>query len=613
MSLRAGALIGKFWGLSAEKGALFALRVAFKRIFTVPAARIYRALFLRRVTFIAITGSTAKTTTKEVIARLLARRYKVIKTDFNNNLLPTIAETLLSVRPSHDFCVVEIAAADGGKKLAVDKVLSLLKPKVSVVTNIGTDHQSAFGSIDNIAEAKSKIVEALPVDGVAVLNWDDPRVSRMASKCRGRVISYGEGSAAEVKATNIRSNWPGRLCFDVSYRERSCSFETQFCGEFWVQPLLAAVAVALEKGIPLPELADEIGRITPYPRRMEPIIRKDGVVFVRDDQKSPITSIPLVLRFMQIADAHRKIVVFGTISDYRGNSDRMYTSVAKEALAIADHVAFVGPRSRKCLKAGKGQPDGALRAFPNLDSALEWLGGLLKSGDLVLLKGTNRDGLGRLTEARAKMTTAPAVDEAGFAPAAPRRVRAIIGLGNYGQQYDNTPHNLGHRVVELMARSFRAEWTDTDDANIAEIRQSDPVYLIKLKININSSGPVLYKVASKLGLRPSELVIVHDDADLPFGAVRARDNGSDGGHRGVRSVLDAFGTDEIRRIKLGIRISSSTETLAEQVVAPMAPKDREKAENACIRAMDILADTLRGKDSESRSTGSTEEFEPPTC
>lgn len=106
---------------------------------------------------------------------------------------------------------------------------------------------------------------------------------------------------------------------------------------------------------------------------------------------------------------------------------------------------------------------------------------------------------------------------------------------------------------------------------------------------------------------------MHDDTDLPFGVVRVRANGSDGGHRGVRSVLDAFGTDEIRRVKLGIRPSGEAGPLAERVIAPMEAEIGRRAENACGKAAEILAAMVRGNDTKLRSMGPMEGLEPPTC
>jgi aminoacyl-tRNA hydrolase len=373
----------------------------------------------------------------------------------------------------------------------------------------------------------------------------------------------------------------------MRYGTETHAVQTQLCGDIWAYPVLAAVAVGLEMGIALADILETVRTIPPFSRRMEPVVRGDGVSFVRDDQKTPITSIPLALQFMAQARAIRKIVVFGTISDYKGNSDRMFVSVAKQALEVADHVVFIGPRSKKCLKARKDGAGDELRAFLDNEAAAGFLSRLLRPGDLVLLKGTNRDGLHALIQV--PLRSGAAADTAARVPAGARRVRCVVGLGNSGERYADTPHNIGYRVVDLMAEKLGIAWSETADAFIAEAQAGGDLCLVKLKTEVNKSGPALGRVAKRMGIDASECVIVHDDADLAFGVVRARENGSDGGHRGVRSILRAFGTDEVRRVKLGVKAAGHDMTLAKKVVSAIAPEDREKVEGACREAVALLS------------------------
>ena len=135
-------------------------------------APLYRAV-LRRVTFIGVTGSCGKSTTKELIAAVLHSRFKGQKTPGNNNLPADIAQAILRVKPTDEFCVLEVAAAIRGERIPLERPLSLVKPRIGVVTNIGSDHISAFGSVEAIAGEKSKLIAALTSHGVAILNADD--------------------------------------------------------------------------------------------------------------------------------------------------------------------------------------------------------------------------------------------------------------------------------------------------------------------------------------------------------------------------------------------------------------------------------------------------------
>ncbi len=164
--------------------------------------------------------------------------------------------------------------------------------------------------------------------------------------------------------------------------------------------VLAAVAVGVAMGIPLATAVQAVEQAPPRRRRMYPITRPDEVTFIQDDMKAPLWSIPPALEFMQEAQAGRKIVVVGSISDYKGNSDQQYVSVARQARDVADTVIFIGPRASKCLKARRHPHDDSLQAFNSVDAAGDYLDDLLRPGDVVLLKGAAADHLDTLITAR---------------------------------------------------------------------------------------------------------------------------------------------------------------------------------------------------------------------
>ena len=290
---------------------------------------------------------------------------------------------------------MEIAAAIRGERIPLERPLDLVKPRIGVVTNIGSDHISAFGSVEAIAAEKGKLIAALPSDGIAILNADDPNVLAMRSRCAGRVITYGLAPEAMVRAENVKAAWPKRLSFTVCFNGQSHPVHTQLPGAHLVQCALAALAVGIAMDLPLAVAVQAIQGVPPFLNRMSPVIREDGVTFIRDDAKAPLWSIPAVLDFMKAARAGRKIVVIGTISDYTGNSDRTYVSVARQALAAADQVIFVGSRASKSLKARRHPQDDALQAFPSVKAAAAQLCELFRPGDLVLLKGTRARPPGR--------------------------------------------------------------------------------------------------------------------------------------------------------------------------------------------------------------------------
>ena len=170
--------------------------------------------------------------------------------------------------------------------------------------------------------------------------------------------------------------------------------------------------------------------------------------------------------------------------------------------------------------------------------------------------------------------------------------QAIIGLGNPGPEYRDTRHNVGQRVLDKLARRVHARFSREGGHQIARAHwQGQALLLIKPACFMNVSRPAVARVSRRLHLEPSDLVIVFDDLDLPLGKVRARMKGSAGGHHGVRSVIEALGTDAIRRVKVGIGRPAppgqQKDLVVDHVLSPFYPDEREAIEAACAEAVDL--------------------------
>jgi UDP-N-acetylmuramoyl-tripeptide--D-alanyl-D-alanine ligase len=360
-----------------------------------------RALRHRRrvagVTFIAVTGSAGKTTTKDLIAAVLASRHRGSKSPGTHNTSHWVSHTVLGARRGDGFCVHELGATGPG---SLDEPIAIVRPRVAVVTNVGGDHRSAFRTLEATAAEKAKVVHAVPRAGFAVLNADDPRVLAMAGSCRGRVLTYGLRPDATVHAESVYSSWPDRLTFTAIHGEQRVAVHTRFCGVHWIHACLAAITTGIGLGVPLPVAAAALAAVDPLPGRYQPV-EANGVTFIRDEFKASLWSVAPALEFLRDARAPRKIVVLGTISDYSGRASQVYADVARRALEVADEVIFVGPQARRAGGARSHPRGAALRAFPSLQEAHRHLADTLVPGDLVLLKGSQRaDHLLRLVLAR---------------------------------------------------------------------------------------------------------------------------------------------------------------------------------------------------------------------
>ena len=169
--------------------------------------------------------------------------------------------------------------------------------------------------------------------------------------------------------------------------------------------------------------------------------------------------------------------------------------------------------------------------------------------------------------------------------------QAVVGLGNPGPEYRNTRHNVGQRVVDALARRIHARFARDGLHAVARGRwQGETLLLIKPGSFMNVTGLPVLRLARKLHLGPADLVVVFDDIDLPLGKVRVRLKGSAGGHNGVRSLIAAFGTDELRRVKIGIgrpgRPGEDRARVPDHVLSPFYPEEQEAIAAACDEAVE---------------------------
>jgi aminoacyl-tRNA hydrolase len=406
-----------------------------------------------------------------------------------------------------------------------------------------------------------------------------------------------------------------------------------------VSAALAALSIGIAAGISLKNAAEAIGLVEPNHHRMYPLACSNGITFILDDWKSALWTVPSAVEFMKAAEASRKLIIFGTISDYKGGSERAYTKTALSALEVADQVIFVGPMAAFALRAKSRKNDGKLHAFGTIKGASDFLSSLLRPGDLVLLKGAVKaDHLGRLAHNFVepiscwsmkcrKNTRCGTCDELranvlphrrgkGLAPIAnddqvirnklpaelldlKRPLKVLVGIGNPGKQYQDTPHNVGYQVVDMLATEFGLDWRFYGNIALASVTlQDSTVLLVKPQTFVNQLGPALKDLSEAIGFGPSDCILIQDDLNLPLGRLRRRARGSDGGHKGVRSALMAFQTDEIQRFKIGIAPETELQAIPDYVVKPFSPEATSIIESAVRAATDRIMVELQNEASE---------------
>ncbi len=583
----------------------------------IAAARRWRP-FLRKPVFVGIGGSVGKTTTKELLVGILSLDGRGTANPASLNALAEVAKTLLRARPRHSFCVAELSEDKPG---LMDAPLALLKPHIGIVTVAGNDHSSVDYPREAIAREMGKLIASLPPNGTAVLNADDDRVLAMAENGACRVITYGTTAHAALRAEHVSANWPDRLRMTVTYEAERVAVRTQLCGAHWASCVLAAIGGGLAAGLTLTECAEGIADVTPFDGRMQEVTTVDGVSFVRDDFKAPLWTVDSCLAFLQSARAVRKFFVVGELSDVGHAKGRAYAKIARKAQQVADVVVCVGPWASSAIRARAPEKKDSLLAFSHVREAAEYIKATARQGDLVLLKGTNRkDHLLRIILAQQDDVACwrDDCDRVSFCNECPHRLKpsgmpvpastlttvaaaspqpplavpvinpdeqVIVGLGNPGSAYANTPHNVGYEVVDRLADSWGLTWDTGPEALIARgCIKGTPVSLIKIQMAMNHTGIGLKKLSETMAFTPEQCVLVFDDLELPLGVAKARMKGGAGGHRGVGSVLEAFQSDNFRRIKIGVGKEGEEMDRTKYVLTPLDEADRASVELAISAA-----------------------------
>lgn len=339
------------------------------------------------VTVVGITGSTGKTTTKDMVARVLNVRLRTLKTmgNFNNEIgLPL---TLLDLDDTFDAAVVEMAMRGPGE---IDTLCRIARPKGAVITNIGETHLELLGTVSNIAAAKGEILEHIPPDGFALLNAESPFIRREAGRCRGKVIFYGIEQSAEIMAENIRPEGGGSR-FNVVVDGESHRFALPVPGRHNVMNALAAIGVGREMGLNTEEIAEGLAAVTLTGMRLE-IIEADGLKIINDAYNASPASTKAALQVLiELAGGRRTVAVLGNMLELGPWSAEGHREVGETAAELGlDYLVAVGDLAAGIAEGAAGaglSGDRVLRCTDNIEAA-KTLDGLLLYGDVVLVKGS---------------------------------------------------------------------------------------------------------------------------------------------------------------------------------------------------------------------------------
>ncbi|MDQ2791839.1 MAG: UDP-N-acetylmuramoyl-tripeptide--D-alanyl-D-alanine ligase [Actinomycetota bacterium] len=350
---------------------------------------------------IALTGSSGKTSTKDMVAALLAPLGPTVAPpgSFNNEI--GHPWTALRADETTRHLVLELSARGRGQIAALCQVAP---PSIGVVLNVGSAHLGEFGSRDAVAGAKGELVEALPAAGIAVLNADDPMVTAMDRRTAARVVRFGQSPSAHVRATELAHDGCGCFSFRLVTPVGEARVQLTVPGEHQVSNGLAAAAVAVELGATPAGIAAVLESYRPASRwRMEVTDRPDGVTVVNDAYNANPESVAAALRALaaMAGTGRRSWAVLGPLAELGGATAQAYRTIGALAVSLGvNRLVVVGEQARSLYSSASASPTGrsAPVLVPDAPAALELLQGELAPGDVVLIKASRTVGLERIAE-----------------------------------------------------------------------------------------------------------------------------------------------------------------------------------------------------------------------
>ena len=340
---------------------------------------------------IGITGSYGKTSTKELLAHILAARYEVYKTPKSFNTLMGICKVIREeLKPHHRYFIVEMGAYKPGE---IARICRLVKPRYAILTAVGLQHLERFKSIENVAKAKYELIQALPQDGAAVFNADDPMCLELSNKTGGKVRRYGMENPAvcDVFARNIVLSSDG-TSFELFVKETGQWYpvKTHLLGRHNVSNIMAAFLLARECGVGVKGTIFAIATALPFAHRLQLVKSENDVLYIDDSYNSNPIGARMALEVLGVYQNGRRILVTPGYAELGPIQAAEHEKLGELAGGVCDYVILVGNETRTSqIQAGalrsKIDP-GHILCYNALSQVKEFFVSFLKPGDMVLFE-----------------------------------------------------------------------------------------------------------------------------------------------------------------------------------------------------------------------------------
>ncbi|MEW6749504.1 MAG: UDP-N-acetylmuramoyl-tripeptide--D-alanyl-D-alanine ligase [Candidatus Latescibacterota bacterium] len=378
----AAAVVEEEWAEPAGSAAGAPLLVVDSSLAALGAiARGYRRRFALPV--VGVVGSAGKTTTKEMIAAVLGRRYRVLKNQGNENNEVGVPRTLLQLDGTHQVVVLEMAARKWGD---IAYLCSIAQPTIGVLLNFGTAHLGFFGSVEGVAKAKGELLDYLDESCTALTNVDDCVVAREAKRTKGRLLGFSLRCGSQYRGEGLVLDQEG--CGHFSLQNHR--IDLQVPGRHNVYNALAAAAVGDLQGVPWSGIQEALHAFQAVAMRSQ-VTSHGGVRLIDDSYNANPDSVEAALDLLGVVGGQRRLAVLGDMLELGAGAAEMHARVGRRAAALqVDLLLATGPLSQHTVSAARqaGLPAGRARHFADREALGDALMAELQDGDVVLVKAS---------------------------------------------------------------------------------------------------------------------------------------------------------------------------------------------------------------------------------
>ncbi|MDH5761529.1 MAG: UDP-N-acetylmuramoyl-tripeptide--D-alanyl-D-alanine ligase [Nitrospinota bacterium] len=369
-----------------EQAGLFAVAVPDTTQALQELAGYHRKQF--QVHMIGVTGTNGKSTTKEIIASVLKTRYPTLKTEGNLNNHIGLPLTLLKLNKSHKAAVVEMGMSAAGE---IARLAEIALPRIGVITNISQAHMIELKTVKDIQQAKGELFKALPQQGTAIVNADDPLVCELAEKLRIKKITFGIESKADITATDIRSGSISGFDFTLNILNKKIAVHMPLLGRFNIYNALAAAAVGHALDIPLEQIKSGLGARHKLPQRGDSI-RYRNMALLNDTYNANPQSMREAMQTLKEYTADgRKFLVIGDMLELGDLERSAHQQLGGEVARYKfDFLVTVGDLARLAGEAAlkSGMSENQVHVFDSHQAAVDFLKKNSRPGDCLLFKGS---------------------------------------------------------------------------------------------------------------------------------------------------------------------------------------------------------------------------------